>query len=374
MRRILIRFSIAILAFIFGVATHALWSRLDSGRMLGLLDRNFTRTADFPAGSIPQVQSTAFFGKDTAWLVTLETGDLWRTEDGGKKWDRLSGKAVGGQFCGISFIDADRGWAGNVTGQIWQTRDGGKSWRFLSQPSGDKDLDFINCPKQISFVDEQNGWVIGNSSIWRTVDGGKTWTVGLRTGRVENVLWLPSRISFASRNVGLVSGFGGVVHRTTDGGLTWQSQKLVPGEADATDVIFIDERVGWLTGFVSSSQAHPGTRLYRTEDSGETWRQVPIGDEDTYVHSVCFLNEKLGWAVGNVLRGGKSAIVLRTTDGGESWQEIHVGENESYFDRLTFLDSQHGWLLGEHNIYRTEDGGKSWNSVVRVAPIGYSID
>ena len=374
MRRILIRLSIAILAFVVGVVTHSVWSRFDSGRMLALIDRVSTPTDNVTQASIPQVQSSAFVGKDLAWLVTSEGGELWRTEDGGKHWERLSGNAVGGPFCGISFIDADHGWAGNVKGQIWQTSDGGKSWTFLSQPSGDKYDDYLNCPKQISFVDEQNGWLIGNFSIWRTVDGGKTWTVSLRTDLVENFHWQPSRISFASRNVGLMSGFGGVVHRTMDGGLTWQSQKLVPGEADATDVLLMNERLGWLTGFVSSSQAHPGTRLYRTEDSGETWHQVPIADEQTFVRSVCFLNEKLGWAVGGEFSGGRRGIVLRTDDGGETWQEIHVGEDESYFERMTFVDSQHGWLFGENNLYRTEDGGKSWTSILRVTPMRISMD
>ena len=364
MRRILVRLSIAILAFVVGVVTHSVWSRFDSGRMLALIDRVSTPTDNVTQASILQVQSSAFAGKDKAWLVTTETGDLWRTEDGGKRWERLSGKAVGGQFCGISFLDANRGWAGNRDGQIWQTSDGGKSWIFLSQPSGDEDLDFLNCPKQILFVDEQNGWLIGNFSIWRTVDGGKTWTVGVRTGQVENVHWQPSRMSFASRNVGLMSGFGGIVHRTIDGGVTWQSQKLVPGEADATDVLFMNERLGWLTGFVSSSQSHPGTRLYRTEDSGETWHQVPIADEQTFVRSVCFLNEKLGWAVGGEFSGGRRGIVLRTDDAGETWQEIDVGEDESYFERMTFVDSQHGWLFGESHIYRTEDGGNSWTSIL----------
>src|SRR5262249_45053545 len=150
-------------------------------------------------------------------------------------WDRISGKAVGGIFCGVSFIDAQRGWAGNFEGQIWHTNDGGKSWTFLSQVLGDKDHDSLTCPQQILFTDEQNGWVIGNFSLWRTEDGGKNWKLSLSMGRVDNVLWQPSHVSFSSRNVGLMSATGGIVHQTKDGGFTWKSQKLVLGESDATD-------------------------------------------------------------------------------------------------------------------------------------------
>ena len=379
MQRFLVRFSIAMFAFTLGLVTHSIWSRirLDSGLMVLCNGSDSSQDADIAPGTIPQIRSAAFVGKDQAWLVTWEKyGELWRTEDGGKTWGRLSGKAVGGVFCGISFIDSQRGWAGNFEGQIWHTNDGGKSWTFLSQPLGDKDHDSLTCPQQILFVDEQNGWVIGNFSLWRTVDGGKNWTLSLSMGRVENVLWQPSHISFSGRNVGLMSATGGIVHRTKDGGLTWHSQKLVPGESDATDALFINERVGWLTGFVSSTEAHPGTRLYRTEDGGDSWHQVPIGDEQTYIDSVCFLNEKSGWAVGRAWKGigDNNGVVLHSDDGGDSWREIRVGANESYFDRMTFLDSQHGWLFGEKNIYRTADGGKSWNTVLRVTPRRITID
>ena len=371
------RISLKVVVFIFSLA---LGVGLSS---LFVHDRNQFNASDSSVdesvlpGSIPQVKNAAFVGKDKAWLVTWEKfGELWRTEDGGKSWDKISGEAVGGLFCAVSFIDAQRGWAGNFDGQIWRTNDGGRSWVLLSHPQGDDGHDSLICPKQISFIDENHGWVIGAFSIWRTEDGGNSWIRSLSMGKVENVLWQPTHISLANQNLGLVSATGGIVHRTEDGGRTWQSQKLIPGASDATDVLFINERTSWLAGFVSSSESDYGTRLYRSDDGGMSWRPVPIGHNHTFIHSVRFVSEKEGWSIGRVWTkpGDMRGIVLHTKDGGESWHEMPLGVEELFFDRMFFVDSKHGWLLGSSNIYRTQDGGKSWEVVLKVTPRKVSID
>ena len=330
-----------------------------------------------PAGTVPHVRDAAFVGKDKAWLVTWgQDGDLWRTDDAGASWNKVSGKAVGGMFCGVSFIDSNRGWAGNFDGQIFRTYDSGLSWEFLSKPFGDDRHDSLVCPQQISFIDENRGWVIGSFSIWRTEDGGRSWIRSLSMDWVDSVLWQPTHVSFANKDVGLMSASGGVVHVTKDGGRTWQSQKLITGASDATDALTVNEQISWLTGFVSSTEPQPGTRLFQSEDAGDHWRSVPIGDDHTYINSLCFLNEKKGWAVGRVWNapGDMRGLILHTVDGGNSWQNIQLDANDSYFERMTFVDSQHGWLIGSNNIYRTEDQGKSWRSVLKVMPMKVAID
>jgi photosystem II stability/assembly factor-like uncharacterized protein len=322
--------------------------------------------------NMPQVRSVAFIGADKAWLVTEKDGELWRTEDGGKSWSKCSGKVVGGMFRTVSFIDSQRGLAVNYEGQVWRTGDGGQSWTFISHPKGGEDNEPSFLPQQMFFVDESHGWLIDAYAIWRTKDGGNEWTRSLSlSDKVENKIWQPTRISFVNRDIGWMSATGGIVHRTRDGGKTWKSQKLIPGIADARDVFFINERVGWFTGFVSSTDPQSETRIYRSNDGGESWKQIPIADNKTYVESVCFLNGKEGWAVGRVWKkaGDMRGIILHTEDGGENWQEIQVGENELFFDRMYFVHSQYGWLFARDNVYRTQDGGKTWNIVLKLPPI-----
>jgi photosystem II stability/assembly factor-like uncharacterized protein len=324
---------------------------------------------------MPQVKSVAFFGADKAWFVTEKDGDLWCTEDGGKSWNKRSGKLVGGMFRAVSFIDSQRGLAVNYGGQIWRTSDSGQSWTLISHPKGGEDNEPSFLPQEIFFVDESHGWLVDAFAIWRTDDGGNTWNRSLSlSNKVENEIWQPTKISFVNSNAGWMSATGGIVHRTKDGGQTWKSQKLIPGNADARDVFFISERVGWLTGFVSSTDPQSGTRLYRSDDGGESWKQIPIADNKTYIESICFISELKGWAVGRVSEKvgdirSMSGIVLHTFDGGKTWQKITVGENELFFDRMYFVDSQYGWLFARDNAYRTQDGGKSWNITLKLPPI-----
>jgi photosystem II stability/assembly factor-like uncharacterized protein len=323
--------------------------------------------------NIAQVRSAAFLGPSQAWLVDDRHDKLWRTSDGGKTWDTVSGKAIGGEFWATTFIDSKRGWAANYEGQIWRTHDGGTTWTLISQPRGGPDNKSPYLPRQIVFVDEYHGWLVDNWRIWRTDDGGSNWERTSTTNEVDGDIWKPTRMTFIDANLGWVSATNGIVHRTTDGGATWQSRKLILGDADATDVFFLNKRVGWLTGFVSSSQILSGTRLYRTDDGGETWQPVAIADRDTYIKSVWFTGEKQGWAIGSVSKTGEPSrgTILFTHDGGKSWREKVLGLNASHFDRIYFVNSTYGWLFAENNIYRTQDGEKSWDSVLKVTPIQY---
>ena len=72
--------------------------------------------------------------------------------------------------------------------------------------------------------------------------------------------------------------------------------------------------------------------------------------------------------------GDMRGVILHTKDGGKSWQEASVGDGELFFDRMFFVDSKHGWLLGSNNIYRTQNGGRTWEVVLKVTPMKISID
>ena len=81
-----------------------------------------------------------------------------------------------------------------------------------------------------------------------------------------------------------------------------------------------------------------------------------------------FINETHGWAM-----TGHS--IYRTTDGGKSWERLpHEPEKDARFTAFSFVDESHGWLaivkedFAEHYgvgissvIITTDDGGRSWN-------------
>lgn len=132
-----------------------------------------------------------------------------------------------------------------------------------------------------------------------------------------------------------------------------------------------------------------------SDDQGQSWRQVASPVRVTLT-AADFPTPRLGWAVGN---GG---ILLATSDGGESWTKqldgsaiaaieveqakadlasapndeqaqhrlreaeglVQDGPDKPLMD-VHFFDDRHGLIVGTYGLaLRTEDGGRSWQSIM----------
>lgn len=114
------------------------------------------------------------------------TMKILHTLDSGKSWDVEWEKKVDSAFdCDLWFEDTMHGYA-LVSGTLLSTRNGGKQWSTVVFG-----VDYFT-PQHMSFVDADNGWLIGeigqkpNSlssdqnketrlAVLRTTDGGKHW-------------------------------------------------------------------------------------------------------------------------------------------------------------------------------------------------------
>ncbi|MCB0598578.1 MAG: hypothetical protein KDD28_31175, partial [Phaeodactylibacter sp.] len=204
------------------------------------------------------------------------------TDDGGEDWHESAFDIAPGQngiIGGLFFINRDTGWisAWNISTQ--KTTDGGRTWQAQS-PSPD-----LNA-REIHFVDENNGWVIGNS------------------------------------------GSNGRLYHTTDGGENWELQLSMFRDYD--DVFFLTPHTGWVAAEDNS--------VCRSIDRGYTWDCYPVmGDELLGVESVYFANDSLGW-IGETLHRG----VFVSTDGGQSWKQHYIPEvaaNEEIWGQEVFMTS-----------------------------------
>lgn len=70
--------------------------------------------------------SLACFTDAVCWVST--TGGVYRTEEGGRTWSKIS-KTKG--ILKMHFVSAEKGWAAGARKSAWQTVDGGKSWSAL---------------------------------------------------------------------------------------------------------------------------------------------------------------------------------------------------------------------------------------------------
>ena len=229
--------------------------------------KRLSMEADSPFGGLswrnvgPESQSgrvmtiAAPEGKPNQIYVGFATGGLFRTEDEGQSWtsvwENQSSFGVGdfalskdGQTIWMGTGEANNQRTSYAGTGIFKSTDAGKTWNFMGLPESHHIAKVLIDPK-----DENTVWVsvMGHlysqnpeRGLYKTTDGGKTWNLVLHkdewTGSTDVQLNPKnSKIAIAamySRDRKawnfLESGPGSGVHRTEDGGKTWQQINTLP--------------------------------------------------------------------------------------------------------------------------------------------------
>ena len=103
--------------------------------------------------------------------------------------------------------------------------------------------------------------------------------------------------------------------------------------------------------------------LLRTEDGDKSRHTISANTIGGFA-GASFIDSQRGWAVSN------HGEVWRSIDGGGTWNPIGKLEAKQagdwYFNsavKIGFVDELHGWIVESLSIWRTQDGGKSWEEV-----------
>jgi len=195
---------------------------------------------------LPFGGSISFHSPETGWVAggldNKSTYLLYRTQDGGRAWQRQNLQLPAGYASGeLSvgdppvFFSANEGLLtamyfpkGQGTGAtvLYTTKDGGQTWQSRTP------LQFQGI---VDFTDAYNGWnwqwkTSAKKELYHTSDGGKTWT-GIEPDQnlkhfldqglnVTELDFINSKIGWAL----LISNDGQpVLLRTTDGGNSWSN-------------------------------------------------------------------------------------------------------------------------------------------------------
>jgi photosystem II stability/assembly factor-like uncharacterized protein len=215
--------------------------------------RTWTKSA-LPGNQL--VRGLSFLDAQRGWAVTHESGVL-RTVDGGVNWTQQQILPSYGLFA-VDFVDSNYGWCvgkRSSAQNIFATRDGGTTW--VGQPIGTIEQNHL---RSVDFVDRSYGWAAGQALIVRTTNGGDRWD----TSYVSPDSWFFG-IKFINRDTGWAVGERGRIVATTNGGLTWIVQQAGgnPGDPDLYSVDAVSSRLVWISG-------ESGEILHTTNGGGIT--------------------------------------------------------------------------------------------------------
>ncbi|QUG92762.1 hypothetical protein GR140_28795 (plasmid) [Pseudomonas putida] len=161
----------------------------------------------------------------------------------------------------------------------------------------------------------------------------------VRSGAENSVMMAVSRAGDRLVSV----GERGTVLLSDDDGLSWRQAREVPVSVALTSVAFADPRQGWITG-------HGGVVLH-TADGGETWRKQLDGRVAAQLELQA---AKAQLAVDPQAAAPRLKAAYRMVDD---------GPDKPFLD-LYFADTKHGIAVGAYGLaVITDDGGETWRSI-----------
>lgn len=288
-------------------------------------------------------------GDKTAYYAGAASGGIWKSVDGGNRWDPIfddqSVAAIGA--LAVSPVDPKVVWAG--TGEAWAIRD----------------MD-----------------VMGDG-VYRSVDAGKTWThVGLvGTGRIGHMIASPTNrdelwVCAAGRLTGPQRERG--VFHTVDGGKSWTQSLFVDANTGCSGLSIDPKDPNTLVAGTWQVAMHTwgefsggaGSGVFITHDAGKTWHRVvghgmpnsPVGKTDV---AIAPTDPKRIYAL---IEAPGQGSVWRSDDGGANWRRTSwdrtlTGRAGYYINIEVSPGDADKVYVASSNYHVSSDGGKTFQVV-----------
>lgn len=284
----------------------------------------------------------------------------------------------------VRFFNSLDGWGVTET-QIVRTNDGGITWYDVSPPA----VTQAGYQATLALTDNHHAWLLlpnENSGIlYRTADGGLSWDSVTVPFHSADLHFLDASNGWALADLGVAAGSNAVaVYQTNDGGGTWtQTFAMEPALAGAGDslpfgglkagIAPVNMRTAFIYGVIYS----PGSPyLFRTDDGGAHWAPVslllPPGAESAELSiergQMKFLSSADGFIAMRLASETYQLVIYATHDGGNTW--TFTPNTLPGSGVADFLSAEEAVVFSGDQFYVTHDAARTWRIVAADVKFG----
>jgi PKD repeat protein len=274
-------------------------------------------------------------------------------------------------FCtgeGNGNVDAARGLG------VWKSINGGNTW---SQLSATNNSSYFFCQKVFALGGGDTVFVATTTGLYRSLNGGTSFTrvLGTSSTIAYDIERAANRTLYATISTG--GSNTGVIHKSFDGGATWNALTLpsfltereieiAMAENDTNTIWGLVENGGRITAIIRSINAgttwdadpgvSQGGSVWKDFSRGQAWYDLSIAVDPNNAN-VCFVG---GIDLFKTSNSGASWQQVSHWYGGFGFQEVHADQHYAMFEP------------GNSNvIYFTNDGGiyRSGNATASIPVI-----
>ena len=285
---------------------------------------------------------------DHTWFVAAGSGGVWKTTNSGVTWSPVfDDQAVYSIGCvAIDPHDPNTVWVGtgeNVGGRhigfgdgIYRSRDGGQSWENMGLGQSEHISRIVVHPgnSNVVYVAAQGPlWTAGGQrGFYKTLDGGKNWTRTLGNDEWTGVT-----------DIALDPADANTIYAAT-----WDRHRTV---------------AAYMGG-------GPGSGIHRSRDGGQTWQKLTRGLPESPMGKIgiAVSPQQPGVVYAAIELQRRSGGVWRSTDQGSNWEKrsdtVSGGTGPHYYQELVACPHQQDRIyLMDVRMQVSDDGGLSFRQV-----------
>lgn len=314
--------------------------------------------AHFPHDVIYDAAVSPDFAND-ATLFAVTRGNLVRSNDGAKSWQRITqglGDLTPYRIALSPAFAKDRNVFLASKRGVFRSTDAGLQWHRCDPTQAD--VDVVDLAVSPGYAAKPTVVRVDAEGVLSLSDDGcETWRVatGLPSD-IAAVRWTPAGLFVGSEN--------GRVNRSSDGGNSWHDAITLPGDLRVTAIETVavkgSEQIALLVGTAKG--------LYRVAPSAAT-AQIVAGVPDTAIASLATIHTSKGETL---LAATHGQAAFRSDDGGATWtrhSEGLVTDDQAdwaklpHWSHLSVADDGTILLAGFTGLFRSQDLGSTWTEL-----------